>query len=1085
MFPKTVATVLAVCLFSTVTAGAAWIDPELESRIAEAKAEDRIAVYVVLREQVDLGKALLDARRLGGGNDLRHLVVVTRLQELAEQTQAPVLSELSAATAAGEVTRVRPFWIANSVAVTATPPAIRRMARQPDVASIYLDYPIELIRPVTESGPEQIAEGKGIETGVAASNAPGLWAMGIDGTGTLACDQDTGAEGNHPAFADRWRGLDPGVAPSAAWFDPIGGETFPSDSGTHGTHTLGTMVGDDGGSNQIGMAPGAKWIGARTIDVPDGDIFSNAVAAFQWMADPDGNPATTDDVPDVVNNSWGLSQSYYGSCRADFNVAIDAVEAAGVAVVFAAGNEGSSAQSLRSPANRIESELNSFSVGALEADGETVASFSSRGPSDCDGQTLKPEIAAVGVDVRSSIPGAAYAGKSGTSMAAPHVSGAILLLRQAFDWATPEDLKYCLYMSAIDRGASGEDNDYGRGSLDVLEAYLYCLDYLLTSDGKVRVLADWSSCSDTLPLQVGDTDLTGPTVSITVTSDSDPAGETVVLNSTEEPGRYFGTLATGPSAQTGDGVLQLSDGDTITAFYVDADDGEGNQDVLKTHTANADCAPPDFNGLASALAGDHQVTLTWDPATDATDVVYHVYRATSPGGQDFESPLATVDASPYVDDVLNGLNYYYVVRAEDAVGNQDANTVERAARPTGPNLFWEETWQPAAAWEHPWTIVDGYDDGHTWTDQDTRYRFPGDENGAYMIVDSANAGDLYMDEELISEVISVVDWEDVQIRFYTEALVYNDVIADLDVALDGGPWENVYRRTGDRYAEDVIVDLTTRDFSALQLRFHYYNAWFAWWWVVDTVQLWGYETGGVVVCYRDDDGDGYGDGAFEQPYSNRCPLGWVRNSFDCDDADADIYPDAEDVCDGKDNDCDNQTDEDYTDYWCGLGQCMALSSCIDGVEECVPGEPGVERCDDMIDNDCDGDTDRSDPECDGVCAEAWFDYSVSSRTVEFTEDSYPGRSPIQTYFWEFGDGATSWEQNPSHTYADRGEYITCLTVDTGECVDRECRRFTVGSLSCGFPSAGATWGALLPIAVLLLGSARRRQRHVVDPNQAR
>ena len=466
---------LALCLsvFGAWSAGAVYLDPNLDDELIAANPEDQINVYVILSKQVDL-KAIDAIATKGNWNMAkRHELVISSLQKMAAETQGELLTALNSAKASAQVTKIKPFWITNSIAITANPEFIYTLLERKDLMSVYLDPAIELIEPVGEPVPSSASEGKGVEGGITSSRAPELWAMGIDGTGTLACDQDTGAQGSHAAFSSRWRGLDGGVTPAEAWFDPVYGQTFPTDSGIHGTHTLGTIVGDDGGANQIGMAPGAKWIGAKTIDTPGGDIFTDAVAAFQWSADPDGNPATTDDVPDVVNNSWGLHQGYWGECRTDFNASIDSAEAAGVVVVFAAGNEGSGAETLRSPANRIATELSVFSVGALNQDNATAAYFSSRGPSDCDGSTIKPEVAAVGVDVRSSVPTGSYAQLDGTSMATPHVAGAVLLLRQNFPDTTPDQVKNALYQTAVDLGTAGEDNTYGRGRIDVVAAYNY------------------------------------------------------------------------------------------------------------------------------------------------------------------------------------------------------------------------------------------------------------------------------------------------------------------------------------------------------------------------------------------------------------------------------------------------------------------------------------------------------------------------------------------------------------------------------------------------------------------------------------
>ncbi|MCZ7586097.1 MAG: S8 family serine peptidase [Deltaproteobacteria bacterium] len=400
MFLRSISTVLFSVLIAVGTANAATFDAALEDALNAARPGETINAYITLADRVDLSKLVREMDRRDLNRAQRHYLVVTELQDRAAETQGALLSSLNARLGT-DVAYIKSFWIANAVAIEATPAFIETLRPRTDIASVYLDAPIQLIEPVDASLPIAASAAAGIAPGIQVARAPELWALGIDGTGTLACDQDTGADGTHPAFADRWRGLDGGVDPSAAWFDPVASETFPTDSGSHGTHTLGTILGNGPTGQQIGMAPGAKWIGAKTIDIPGGNIYSDAVAAFQWMADPDGNPVTVEDVPDAVNNSWGIPISI---CNTDFYDSIDAAEAAGVIVVFAAGNEGPFPKSLRYPANRITTDLNAFAVGALKQGGQEIAGFSSRGPSRCDHQTIKPEVAAVGDNVISSTP---------------------------------------------------------------------------------------------------------------------------------------------------------------------------------------------------------------------------------------------------------------------------------------------------------------------------------------------------------------------------------------------------------------------------------------------------------------------------------------------------------------------------------------------------------------------------------------------------------------------------------------------------------------------------------------------------------
>ena len=813
---------LLLILCGAIGAQAAWVDPVLLDELDGVTADTQINVIAVLWEQLDVHTLLDELDEEGVSLARRHFEVVTAAQDLAESTQGSLTNWLQSRLAGSDDMEFRAFWIMNAVAVRATPEVIRELMNRPEIKSLYFDYPIELIEPVGD--PVPAPEARGIENGVTVSRAPELWAMGVDGTGALACDQDTGADGTHPAFADRWRGLDPGVEPAHAWFDPVSAQTFPTDSGSHGTHTLGTMLGDDGGDNQIGMAPGAKWIGAKTIDVPGGDIFSDAVAAFEWSADPDDDPGTMEDVPDVVNNSWGLHTGYYGSCRDDFNASIDVAEAAGVVVVFAAGNEGSGSQSLRSPANRIATDLNTFAVAALNQDGTTVAGFSSRGPSDCDGSTIKPEVSAVGVDVRSSVPGGSYTTMSGTSMACPHVAGGVLLLRSAFPEATPEQVKMALYLTAVDLGAAGEDNTFGMGRIDMVEAYLWLMQQMVNSDGKVR-MDDLFNCADTIDITVADIDLTDPTVNVTIVSDTETTPETVTLAATANDGVYEGSInTTAATPGYGNGILSLADGDAITVTYIDADDGNGNYNVPKTDEAEADCAPPTFAGLTDAIAGDYIVTLTWDPGTDPHGVVYNVYRADSPGAYNFDVPLATVSESPYDDEeVINNETFYYIVRAQDAGGNEDNNSVELSATPFGPNRLFTDDFEDVDNISQ-WIVVNAGACGETWHEDSCGSGSWCD--GTIAFVDHDDCIPFFgMDEELISPAIDCSDHIDIELRFAHYFDQEGMEIADVDYSLDGSTWVNLERYRFDSSQGDQALDMSMVDGEPqVYIRYHFHNA---------------------------------------------------------------------------------------------------------------------------------------------------------------------------------------------------------------------------------------------------------------------
>jgi len=480
--------IFLLTLVSTASAGE--IDPEFVKELNGLSNKDTAVGIIHMKEQVDLkalNKSLLFPKRLPA--KLRHEKVIRALQEKAKISQQPLLEMLEQD---GRVEVVTSFWITNAVIIKATPPVFFEVAAREDVEYVFSNHPIELIEPVSSSVAS--STGRGIEIGILGAKAPDLWALGITGQGAIACNIDTGVDGTHAALSSRWRGLDPGVAPQAAFFDPVTNHTFPKDFSGHGTHTMGTICGANGPANQVGMAPQAKWIAAATIDrVNLSTTKLDAYASFQWCADPDGNPATDDDVPDVCSNSWGISPLIHSGTPKGwdyFNLVIDGCEAAGCIVVFAAGNEGwAGPESLRCPSDRIDSPVNVLSVGGLKDDQKTRASFSSIGPSGVDHFTIKPEVMAQGDNVRSCLSGGGYGTKSGTSMACPHVAGAAVLLRSAFPESTPYEVKAALLYTAKDLGPAGDDNEYGSGRINCLQAYNFLKSSLMGDSKELSVTA--------------------------------------------------------------------------------------------------------------------------------------------------------------------------------------------------------------------------------------------------------------------------------------------------------------------------------------------------------------------------------------------------------------------------------------------------------------------------------------------------------------------------------------------------------------------------------------------------------------------
>jgi hypothetical protein len=220
------------------------------------------------------------------------------------------------------------------------------------------------------------------------------------------------------------------------------------------------------------------WIADNSINQSTGAAFdADVIAAFQWFSDPDGNPLTLDDVPDVVQNSWGVNEGFSGyfDCDSRWWAAIDNCEAAGVVVTWSAGNEGPGGTSLRSPADALPRPTTRSGGATIYSPPFTIADFESR-TVGCGGPyAMKPEISAPGVDVYSAQPGGGYQLLSGTSMAGPHVAGVVALMRAANPDVDVETVKQILMDTAVDLGTPGEDNTYGHGFLNAYDAVLAVL----------------------------------------------------------------------------------------------------------------------------------------------------------------------------------------------------------------------------------------------------------------------------------------------------------------------------------------------------------------------------------------------------------------------------------------------------------------------------------------------------------------------------------------------------------------------------------------------------------------------------------
>src|SRR5437870_6884876 len=408
------------------------IAPEVLDDTADGK---NASVVILLADQVDVSTAYRMKDQ-----DARGWFVYNTLTQHAARAQADLQGFL---TMRG--VNYQSFWAANMIVATADRSLVESLAARADVARIDSNRPARWIEdpevanfqvtPVNPNVPTTV------EWGVNNVNAPSVWAMGFTGQGMVVGDLDTGQRWTHNALKPKYRGWNGVTADhNFNWHDAIhsGGGTCgantlaPCDDYGHGTHTAGTTVGDDGAGNQVGVAPGAKWIGCRNMDQGNGTP-ATYTECFQFTIAPtdlSGNNPNPTLRPHVLNNSWTCPASEGCTTRAELETIVNNTQAAGIFVEASAGNSGPGCSTVAEPPAIYSA---SFSTGAIDIS-NTLASFSSRGPSTFyTPNLLKPNISAPGVNVRSSYvtSDTAYINLSGTSAAGPHVVGVVALLWSA------------------------------------------------------------------------------------------------------------------------------------------------------------------------------------------------------------------------------------------------------------------------------------------------------------------------------------------------------------------------------------------------------------------------------------------------------------------------------------------------------------------------------------------------------------------------------------------------------------------------------------------------------------------------------
>lgn len=452
----------------------AFISPLVYSQI---KNNPEAPVWVHLKEKADL--SISD--KVSSKKE-KNKIVYSQLKETAERSQKGIIAILKKKNI-----RYESFYITNALLVylpqNSQNGIINLLSKRSDVSKIMPNPKFNMLTFPQNVTPSSAEKSNGVEWNINTIHAPQAWEMGYKGSGVVVAGNDTGVTWSHPTISGKYRGNSSGtVTHSYNWFDGISGKTTPYDDHGHGTFTVGEMVGDDGNNNQIGAAPEAQWIGCKNMDASGAGTPKSYTKCFEWFiapTDSNGLNPNPDYSPDIINNSWSCPASE-GCDKETLHEIVNNVQAAGIMLVFAAGNEGPSCGTIAEAPNMYPEIM---SVGATTSS-NTLADFSSRGPSSYDG-SIRPNVSAPGEGVRSCVGTSGYTYMSGTSMAAPLVVGSTALL-----WSAVPDLmgdidgtKKILELSAsFKRGfqckgdkKEGKNNMFGYGIVNAEEAILSSL----------------------------------------------------------------------------------------------------------------------------------------------------------------------------------------------------------------------------------------------------------------------------------------------------------------------------------------------------------------------------------------------------------------------------------------------------------------------------------------------------------------------------------------------------------------------------------------------------------------------------------
>ena len=404
---------------------------KIEKSLQKVPASKEVEFIVTLKAEADLTKVKPED-------------VVDTLRDTSEKSQESLISFVERKVKDGDISEYSSFFIINSIYIKGRAELIEKIARRSDVESIRLNHTIV-------SDKEEIVKRKSSLSEVTSYvpwNLESIQADRVTKTGKniVVGIIDSGVNANHPELQDALLsgGFKDFVEPS---------NTEPKDETGHGTHVAGTILG-----RTIGIAKDAKLVVARVFNKEGEASDEGLLAAGQWILEKK---------PQVVNNSWGGNRddSFYDDI-------VKKWKAAGIVPIFSSGNTGEYNAGGEGSIGSPGSLEDSFSVGALTKD-DKLAKFSLRGPSKHTNK-FKPEISAPGVNILSADYKGGYVLKTGTSMAAPHVTGAVALILEANGNLSVDKVEDILKSTATpltdDHYINSPNMGYGYGKLNVFKA---------------------------------------------------------------------------------------------------------------------------------------------------------------------------------------------------------------------------------------------------------------------------------------------------------------------------------------------------------------------------------------------------------------------------------------------------------------------------------------------------------------------------------------------------------------------------------------------------------------------------------------